>query len=151
MEFDDIFKIDRPPVPIVEFRLGQGDNVQIPGSRDGEHWELPSGVDVDQTSFLKLGQPLLGFFLKGDVFQIEPSEYLTEKFFDIVALRLPTGQVWVGYTHQLPGNQIVLRTGQSLVGAVTYRLSQVEVLGQVIRCFRGVSARVRRKQRSGVR
>ncbi len=145
MEFDGIFKIDKPPVPIVEFRLGHGDNIQIPGSCDGAFWEVPSGADTDSTSFLRLGQPWLGYFIKGDLLQVEPSEYLPQGFFDVAVLRLPSGKVWVGYCHQLPGNQIMLRTGQTLVGAVTYKLGQIEILGQVIRCFRGVTARVCRK------
>lgn len=151
MEFDDIFKIDKAPVPIVEFQLGDGDNIQVPGSRDGEFWEVPSGADTDSTSFLRLGQPWLGFFKEGDIFQIEPSDKLSEGFFDVTAIRLPTGQVWVGYTHRLPGDQIVLRAGQTLTGAVTYGLSQVEVLGQVLRCFRGVSTSISQKQKHRIR
>ena len=151
MEFNDIFKLDRAPVPVVCFRLGQGDNIQIPGSRDGEFWELPSGVDADSTSFLRLGQHWLDFFIKGDVLQVEPGEKLPAGFFDVAALRLPTGRAWIGYTHQLPGNQIVLRAGQSLTGALTYKLSQIEILGQVLRCFRGISTRVGQKQKHRIR
>lgn len=147
MEFNDIFRLTKPPVPIVEFRMGNGDNMQIPGSRDGEFWEVPLGVDTDSTSFLRLGQDWLEFFLKGDVFQIKSSDRLSEGFFDVAALRLPSGCVWIGYCHQLPDDQILLRTRQTLAGAVAYRLDQVQVLGQVIRCFRGVTARVGRKQK----
>ena len=147
MDFDDIFKTDRAPVPIVNFRLGVSSNLQVPGGRDGVFWELPSDTDIDQTSFLRLGQPWLGFFIKGDIFQIEHSDRLSQGFFDLTALRLPSGRVWVGYCHELPGDQVTLRAGQTLAGAVTYRLSQVEILGQVLRCFRGVTTSVGKRQK----
>ena len=151
MEFDDIFRLDRPPVPIIKFRLGQGDNLQVAGSCDGQFWEVPSGTDTDSTSFLRLGQPWLDFFIKGDVLQVEPGKELPAGFFDVAALRLLSGRVWVGYCHQLPGDQVVLRAGQSLAGASTYGVNQIEVLGQVIRCFRGVSTRVSQKQKHRIR
>lgn len=147
MDFDDIFKTDRAPVPIVNFRLGVSSNLQVPGGRDGVFWELPSDTDIDQTSFLRLGQPWLGFFIKGDLLQIEPGERLPEGFFDVAALRLPSGRVWVGYTHILPGNQLLLRAGQTLAGTVTYGVNQIEVLGQAIRCFRGVTTSVGKRQK----
>ncbi len=148
MEFNDVFRLEKPPVPVIEFRLGQGDNVQIAGSRSDEYWELPFGVDVSETKFLKLNQTWLDFFMAGDILQVQPDDRMPGGFFDVVALRLPDSRVWVGHCHQLPGDLVLLRAGQTLAGALTYRLDQVEVLGRVLRCFRGVTTRVGRKQKT---
>lgn len=149
MEFDGIFEINSPPVPIIKFRLGDCGNVKIPGGRNGQYWELPSGVDIDQTSFLRLGQPWLGFFAKGDIFQIEHGERLPQGFFDVMAVRLPSGRIWLGYVHKLPGDRVILRASETLTGALTYDLSQVEILGQVLRVFRGVTRVKDKKTESG--